>query len=424
MAFVKQDIDPLDVASDGRERNGIQLIPTDEQEKRNYSARFNGRVQGRYSYFHDRGPFNNEALNELEIERARLSIRGFIFDDYLAYRFSTDWDSDDRTIGNLTNGWVQWDLQKAIGWGWGNKTNLRIGFWRTSFGRQRSESSRLLQFVDRSLTSTFFGIDRNMGIGLSGEFTHCYQPVVYQFVITNGLGSGTNSPRRDLDNNLGFVTRIHKTLIGDYEDESEADLGLASFHTLRIGFSTAYTRRSKQEITGARAEFDADPSVLIVTDVANGIPFFEMSDLTDEEEYDLFLAGVELDWKHAGWSFHTEYLMRSIHNVRFSGPETFSDFTHGYYVQGGYFLTEKVEWVARHSGLFASGRGNGAPLGTDYDTTAYATGTGLNFYFRGNHSKLQMDAFYYDGAPFNSGSMNIRGGDQGVMFRTQYQLSF
>ncbi len=52
------------------------------------------------------------------------------------------------------------------------------------------------------------------------------------------------------------------------------------------------------------------------------------------------------------------------------------------------------------------------------------TGVGLNFYFRGDDSKLQFDLFKYDGAPITSSALNIRAGDVGWMFRTQYQLAF
>jgi len=410
-------------ADSGELGSGIELIPDNVSEDNNYSMRINGRLQVRYSYFDDRSPFANSSANEFELERIRLDARGFVFDEYLKYRFSSDWDSDGNTVAGLTNAYAQWDLQEALGIGWGDSTNLRVGYWRSRFGRQRSTSSRLMQFVDRSLTSTFFGIGRNVGVAVNGEFTHRYQPVNYEFALTSGFGTGTNSPRTDLDNNLAVVARINKTLRGEYRDD-ESDIGLDSINTLRIGASTAYTRRTRRGATGASEEFDSDPSSLILTDVTNGTPSFDMSDLSGEEEYDLFLAGIEADWKHCGWSLHTEYILRSIQNVKFNGPEIFSDFTHGYYFQGGYFVTEKVELVARHSGLFAEGRGSGSPTGSDYQTSSFATGGGVNFYFRGNHSKLQMDAFYYDGAPINSSSMNLRAGDQGLMFRTQYQLSF
>ncbi len=150
-----------------------------------------------------------------------------------------------------------------------------------------------------------------------------------------------------------------------------------------------------------------------------------MDELTGRErQYDLALAGLENSFKYCGFSLHTEFFIRSIDNVVFEGQERFTDLSKGFYVQGGYFLTEYVEVALRHGSIYADGRGNGSPTRTAYANTSNETGVGLNFYFRGDDSKLQFDVFRYDGAPLTSSALNIRAGDDGWMFRTQYQLSF
>ncbi len=404
---------------------GILVTPEDQER---YSLTVNGRLQVRYSLFDDNGPFRNAGLNEFELERVRLGFRGFAYEKFLKYNIGTDWDSDGAGgtafDGALLHAFVQLRLQEALGIGWGDRTSLRAGFWRTNFGRQTAESSKRLQFVDRSLTSVVFNLGRNTGLGLLGRFSHNYRPVEYELALINGFGTAGNRPRTELDTNLGFAARIHETIIGDYEP-GESDNQLSPFQALRVGGSFAFTRRTRRGQRGASQEFDASPAFLLASDVAADRPFFRMDQLPGaEREYDLWLAGVEADWKHCGWSLHSEYLFRVINRVRFASNDKFNDFTHGFYVQGGYFITEKVELVARHSSVFSHGRGSASPIPGGYDNSAAENGGGINFYFRGHNAKLQFDLFYYDGAPISASALNLVAGDEGLMFRTQYQIAF
>ncbi len=415
----------IDIYEDHR---GIVLVPEDQQDELGYSLIVNGRFQTRYTSFRDHGPFANPGANEFEMERVRLGFRGFVFAPYMQYNIGTDWDSDGAGgtahDGGLLHAFVQFRLEKAVGLGWGNRTSLRLGIWRTNFGRQVTESSKRLQFVDRSLTSSVFNLGTNAGLALLGEFVHDYRPVRYELALLNGFGTASNSPRANLDTNLGVALRATETLIGDYHP-GEGDNALSEFPSLRVGCSFAYTHRTRRGKDGAASEFDNPPAILLATDVPGGIPFFAMDQLRGaEREYDLWVWGVEADWKRCGWSLHTEYLFRSIDSVRFASDHDFRDFTHGFYVQGGYFVTEKVELVARHSEVYANGGGTGSPIGADYNTSASATGGGVNFYFREHYAKFQIDAFYYNGAPITASSLNVIGGDQGIMLRAQYQLAF
>ncbi len=404
------------------------VIVSENDDSKNFSMTISGRLQARYTFFEDSGPFENRSSNDFEMERLRLGFRGLVYEDYLRYNIGTDWDSDGAggtaNDGSLLHAFVEFDLQKAVGFGFGEKTALRIGYARTNFGRQTAESSRRLQFVDRSLTSTIFNLGNNAGVALLGTFTHNYQPVRYELSLLNGFGTSSNTPRNELDNNLGVALRVTHGLIGEY-DAGESDNQLRPFQALRVGGSLAYTHRTRRGKFGAEQEFDNTPTTLLAQDVGMGIPSFAMDQLMGQErDYDLVLGGVEADWKHCGWSFHSEYLWRVIDNVEFVGTETFSDFTHGFYFQGGYFLTEKMEIVGRHSSVFSHGRGTGSPIGIDYKNSFNATGGGLNFYFREHNSKFQIDVFYFDGAPVSSSSLNVLAGDRGTMLRAQYQLAF
>ncbi|MEZ6104993.1 MAG: porin [Pirellulaceae bacterium] len=386
-----------------------------------FSLNIGGRLQLRYGYLRDQSVFENPTLNQFDVARGRLGFRGHIFDSYVRYNIGTDWSPSNA---RLVNGFAEVDLQEGLGIGFGSSTRLRFGYWRTNFGRQAAESSQNLQFVDRSLASNVFNLGNNTGIGLLGGFTHWYRPVRYELALVNGFGTFGATDRDQLDRNLGVALRVTEELMGDYSS-GESDNDLSPLAAIRVGASAAYTRRSRRGVGGSTGEFDNSPAFLLVDDPANGDAFFAMDQLRGAEtDYDLLLGGLEADIKHAGWSLHAEYLCRWIDNVRFNTTHQFHDFTHGFYVQSGYFLTEKTELAARHSTIWANGFGDGSPINRDYRTTSNESGVGLNFYFRRHLSKLQFEAMYYDGVPINANSMNLLAGDRGLLFRAQYQVSF
>lgn len=398
---------------------GIEIIGADADTP--MSLRIGGRLQLRHTYFKDRGVFENPTSNQFDVARARLGFRGHIFEPYLRYNLGTNLSVSDA---KLVNAFVEVDLQDALGVGFGTSTALRYGYWRTNFGRQAAESSQNLQFVDRSLTSSVFNLGNNTGLSLLGGFTHWYRPVRYELNLSNGFGTFGLSDRGSLDDNLAVAMRVTEEVVGEY-GTGESDNDLSPFAAIRVGASGAYTRRTRRGPGGASSEFDNSPALLLVDDPQNGDAVFAMDQLLGSEQaYDLWLMGLEADCKHAGWSLHSEYLCRWISNVQFTSDHQFRDFTHGFYVQGGYFLTEKLELVTRHSTIYADGKGTGSPVGRDYHTTSNATGGGLNLYFRRQYSKLQFDVFYYDGASLDAPALNLIAGDRGVMFRTQYQAAF
>ncbi|MCA9193456.1 MAG: hypothetical protein KDB03_16905, partial [Planctomycetales bacterium] len=372
-------------------------------------------------YFRDRSVYENPTSNQFDIARARLSFRGFVYEEYLRYSIGTDWSA---SSARLVNANVEVDLLESLGVGFGANTRLRFGYWRTNFGRQTSESSQNMQFIDRSLTSNVFNLGNNTGLALLGGFTHWFRPVSYELGIFNGFGTFGVKDRDSLDRHMGISLRMTEELIGEYSS-GESDNDLSPLAAVRIGSSLAYTHRARRGLGGSTNEFDNQPAILLVDDPSEGDAFFAMDQLQGSEtDYDLWLAGVEADCKHAGWSLHSEYLCRWINNVQFTSADDFRDFTHGFYVQGGYFLTEKTELTLRHSSVWATGKGSGSPIGRNYTTTSNESGGGLNLYFLRHNSKLQTDLLYYDGAPISSGSMNLLAGDKGLLLRTQYQVAF
>src|SRR5438132_1630494 len=128
---------------------------------------------------------------------------------------------------------------KQIPW-----ANLRVGQYRTHFGRQEFMSSALLQFVDRGFVAEAFvpnAIDRrDQGVTIfSDQEKH---PVNYAFGVFNGVGINLN--RLSLStpgnaNELMYVGRITADLMGK-PGYPEGDLAYSLTPQMAVGVSYGY----------------------------------------------------------------------------------------------------------------------------------------------------------------------------------------
>jgi hypothetical protein len=106
--------------------------------------------------------------------------------------------------------------------------------------------------------------------------------------------------------------------------------------------------------------------------------------------------------------------LRSIDDIKANLPVPSVGLQHGFYVEGGFFISQKkLEWNSQYA--FVNGK-QGA-------TNSYATG--FSYYPRSaQHLKLSMDTTYIDGSPVDSTGSDIFVGDSGVLVRTQFQVVF
>ena len=177
---------------------------------------------------------------------------------------------------------------------------------------------------------------------------------------------------------------------------------------------------------------------------------------TASPDYRVYTAGVDTGFKWLGFSLQAEYMMRWLDYQRttaallagrgaISTPTSSTDadiiagksiFSHGFYVQGGYMIVpETIELTARVSAVYGN---EGANSGA-----ATEVGPGINWFINGHRLKLQTDVMYYDissnaprpttnlerstpgGPPSPSFSaLGLREGEEGILWRTQFQLVF
>lgn len=323
-----------------------------------------------------------EDVSEFDVRRVRLVFEGFAFNPETTYfvQFRNDTNgtttqpSTTRSTTQLYDAYV--DL-KQIPW-----ANLRVGQYRTLFGRQEYISSALLQFVDRGFVAEAFvpsTIDRrDQGITLLSDPSK--HSLNYALGVFNGVGInltrlGLNTPGNA--NELMYVGRVTADLLGK-PGYPEGDLGYSSSPQLAIGASYGYNGGLQTNTTGAGS--NAQISTAIAS-LGNGR-------LLNQGVVNLGTTGVDFVFKYKGLSLQGEGFLRNV-DLRDQALSPSLQRNHvgnatGFYVQGGYFLVSKtIEVVGRYSYM--------DPDTLHTQDTLTSTLGGLNWYLSGHEHKLQFD---------------------------------
>lgn len=132
-------------------------------------------------------------------------------------------------------------------------------------------------------------------------------------------------------------------------------------------------------------------------------------------DFDVLFYGVDLAWKRQGWSMTSEVFLRRIDDIRGNGPLSRDDLLqHGFYVEGGKFLLAKrLDFNLRYSRID----------GHYGDSNEYAAGT--NWYPLSKRQwKMTFDVTQIDASPLQNTTSDILVGDDGTLFRTQFQAEF
>ncbi|MFT5430054.1 MAG: hypothetical protein ACI9OJ_000727 [Myxococcota bacterium] len=129
------------------------------------------------------------------VPRARLTLKGRVFDPRLTFKFQTDFGKGSVALKDF---YADWRFVK----GW---LHFRVGQWKRPFSRQQINSSGALNFVDRAITDKGFKAGRDIGIAFHNNYEKS-PGFEWALGLFNGTGdkgqftgSGfTNVPRRFL----------------------------------------------------------------------------------------------------------------------------------------------------------------------------------------------------------------------------------
>ena len=371
------------------------------------SLKFNSWFQLRHSYFDSNGINPNE--NNFEFERLRLIFAGYAYSTDLNYFIQLDGDSDQSAQVDLLDYYIRYDVGHDLNWFDDGKLGVRLGQWKMPFNRARAESGTKLQFADRSMASVFFDLNRSVGIGLYGRSSDLVPGLQWEVALHNGFqNSGMQPGRRgQLDRNPGISGRVEMRAIGEWGSDGEPDLNQHRNPAFKVGAGFAFTR---VHADGA-SEFDRFRAVDSGDTISSILP-------PGANAYSNTMFAIDGNYKCNGWSMLGEYYFRTIGDV--SGASVTALFDHGFLLQSGCFLIpEKLEIIARYSRI----SGDSGTLGATVESADEVAG-GLAWYIRGQDLKLIFDATHLNGSPLRDTSLNILPGDDGMLYRTQFQFRF
>ena len=351
----------------------------------------------------------NRDLNQFQLQRGRLVFSGSAFTPDFFYLIQIDGRSTSEDDLRLLDFYLKYDFGHA---NWGLKPGtlgFRTGKYKMPFTLSRWCSGREFEFTDRSMSSTYFDVNRSLAWGLYGETKCLARPITWATAIFNGLvtGGAETGSSGTLDNNFAYSARLFGFPIGDWGRGQLADFQWHKRLAMRVGFGIAASEINKEGTT----EFDTPRVVDSGAELASILP-------PAVDSYFVSLYSLDVSTKYRGWSTILEYYFRTVSD--FKGASVPDLFDHGLWFQLGYFVVpRKLQLVTRWSRV----EGNSGTLGGD-DQSAEEVAGAFAWYFREQHAKLVVDLTHLDGAPINSSALNITPGDRGWLFRSQIQFSF
>ena len=339
-------------------KNGNRISDPSEGVTANVATQ----LQERYT-FTDRD--EDAALSNsssFETKRARLIVSGTALHEEFSYVVQTDFvgtSNDGAKTPELRDAYIKW---AACDW-----VTLKMGQFKTGISRQFNTSSAKLQFVDRSVVSDFFDLDRQQGISASTDLADGMIEV--GAAMFNGESDGEGRNRPGLDTKHTSVVNLRVNAMGKMDPYEEGDVNWTEDTAVTVG--AAYAHSSANNAIG------------------NG-------DVLEDADKDTF--SVDANLKSAGLSVNAEYFYQN------QDADSLADSidANGFYIQAGYFLDPKVlEIAARYALLDCDdGRAGGVCAGNDNLNQVAAT---INYYFKKHNLKAQFGYEFNNEDPTSGG---------------------
>lgn len=382
--------------------SGMKIGTTDVT----FRMRINSWSQFRHTVFDSDGTTADQ--NDFEFERLRLTFQGNAYSPHLRYFIQLDGDSDQSSRVDWLDYYLTFNAAKAAGCKQRN-FGLKVGVWKLPFNRARAESGWKMAFSDRAVASVLFDINRSQAVALWGDFGLLGRTVNWETALSNGFKTSGLRPFRngELDKNPAFSSRMWSDWIGIWGNDGESDLSYHECCAMRVGAGFAFTRLDREGLS----EFNDPRAVDSGTQLGTLVP-------AAVDAYNMFLYSVDANWKYRGCTVLTEYYFRQFNE--FAGAAVSDLFDHGFLLQTGLFVVrERVELLARWSRVV----GDSGTLGATTESFD-EVGAGAVLYLNGHRAKFTFDATHLNGAPIRDGALNIGPGDDGMLYRTQFQLFF
>jgi hypothetical protein len=369
------------------------------------------RSQGRYTYsqrtdadsFSD---FNNDKESTFELRRVRMKVGGHGYKPWVKYYFEMDWQptrnsgDEDSKSGTRLLDW-RIDLSK-FKW-----LQLRVGQWKINYNRERVDSSGKQQFVERSIVTNTFTVDRQMGAMVYGHLAPgTFLDSRYYAGVWNGSGRGEAND----DANMMYMGRLQWNFLGRDLKWQQSDI---KYHEQPAGSAAfaAYTTIGKC----TRWSSSGCGTLGFPNSAGNG---FTSDGNASDGQYRVQGMMEEFAFKWRGLSIQHEYHWKEIKDKDIpEGAGGHKTNLMGSYAQVGYFphylipvIPKPLEIAFRYAFVDPNVSAKNDKLST------YTTA--INWFFAGHRNKLTLDGTWFTLA-------QPRGKDENEQqIRLQWDVSF
>ncbi len=344
------------------------------------------RSQFRYSDPFDSDPltsddFENAPGDDLEVRRARLKVEGYLFSPKIGFYYEHELSGDHPLLD------LRLDLDLR------NDIQMRIGQHKILYNRERVDSSGKQQFVERSISTYAFTLDRQIGVTLAKGFM---AGTKYDNWLFLGLNKGDG--RGNLDDHGTdpmLLARWQWHFLGETLPFSQSDLKFRQKPAASLAFATAQVR---------------GPYTRYSSSGGGQLDGFESG---GDERYTLQQFLQEFALHFDGLSIQQEFHIKKIDDHETGARST---------LQGGYAQVGKLWAVKWHDRSFAL-EGAVRIARVDWDTVnpdrvqdelTFAT----NLFLNGHNNKITADISQI------RLKNDLSGKDEDVRFRLQWDVSF
>ncbi len=381
-----------DVLADSQSRASLQSADATAGYDRNFfiasadgNFRLNieGQMQARFAFntvpasslppaSRDRTNLRNEY--GFEFRRIRMNFFGHVFDPSWTYRIQWAYERDGENSGRPL-AFEDAFIQKALGGGW----YVRAGQWKNFLNYEEIASSRTQQFVERSAVNQYFSTQFVQGAMLGWESE---QYRVYAAYIDGGA-----------NRNIGVISNTGNATQWAFDGRVEWKLAGAwgQFRDMQGWHGSDFAVMLGAAANVQRAGGNPPPGRVTV---GNGnLPNLTgMGTVNDQVSLVTYTADANV--RGDGWSGWAAFLGNSVYDggriarsVRVEGTNSY-----GVVVQGGVFLTNAVELIARYEGLWVDSDNDNPTIANPLVAQSLNIVTlGVNWYFHQNAVKLTLD---------------------------------
>ncbi len=315
----------------------------------NFQLRVEGQMQWRYAYQSVSGEGSDSNQSGFTLGNAKVALKGFVVDPTWHYEVQGAFSRNGGAF-QLENAYIRKEL--------GGGQTIQVGQYKDRGVYEEFTSDTRQQFVDRSIVTRYFTTKRIMG--LSWQWTG---DALRTYASLNDGGNSANTSIANQPCDWAVSGRMDWLAMGDWKQFGE----IMSFRGSELAI-----------MAGAAIHYEA---ARVYTDSTAGVD--GTADNTS------WVADINL--RGGGWSVLASYYGNQSD---FGGGVTPS--ANGVLVQGGYFITEKVELVGNWQWVAVDSNGSTSDS-TFASQRFWITTFGLNYYIDGNRLKFQLDGGWSNG---------------------------